>query len=93
MNPAVTLGNNMYAGARARSTFPTRHPLHKVSTSPHHDNEQSSGRKRANQCRGHPQRGKNVTLLFLLCAATGRDIMGTYSLQEKGGESYNKSHL
>ena len=38
VNPGVTLGNNMYAGAHVRSTFPTRHPLHKVSTSPHHDN-------------------------------------------------------
>ncbi|KAI0251827.1 Aldehyde/histidinol dehydrogenase [Lactifluus subvellereus] len=33
----ATLGNNMYAGARARSTFPTRHPSRKVSTSPRHN--------------------------------------------------------
>ena len=97
VNPAVTLGSNMYAGAHARSTFLTRHLSHKVSTSPHHDNEQAWGlaflRKKANHPKARTTGGKNVTLSFLLCAAMGRDIMGAYSLQEREGKSYNKSHL
>ena len=82
VNLAVTLGSNMYAGAHARSTFPTRHPSHRVSTSPHHDNEQAfSARK------------KCYIFIFVVCCHGERDITGAYSLQERGWESYNKSHL
>jgi hypothetical protein len=85
VNLAVTLGSNMYAGAHARSTFPTKHPSHKVSTSPHHDNQQAWAWL-------SPQE-RNVTLSFWLCAATGRDITEAYSLQEREGRKVIINHI
>ena len=41
MNLVATLGNNMYAGAPARSTFPTKHPSRRASILTRHDGEQS----------------------------------------------------
>ena len=92
MNLAVTLGSNMYAGAHAQSTFPTRRPSHKVSTSPHHDNKQSLGlglvllRKKAIN-HGYTQGGKKCyTFIFVVCCHGEKGITGTYSsLQEMGG--------
>jgi hypothetical protein len=91
VNLAVTLGSNMYAGAHALLTFPTRHPSHKVSTLPHHDNEQSLGlvgflRKKANQSKARTHRDeRNVTISFLLCTATGRKTLRGRTVYKKGG--------
>jgi hypothetical protein len=78
VNLAVTLGNNMYAGAHAPSTFPTRRPSHKVSTSPHHDNEQASlgllawlsppgGKANRSRARTYAQGGKKMLHFHFCC--------------------------
>jgi hypothetical protein len=82
VNPAATLGSNMYDGARAQSTFLTRRRSRKVSTSPQHD-QQSLPFSETLIAKPGKSSQSSVTLSFLCVLPRGGDITGAYSLQEK----------
>jgi hypothetical protein len=90
VNPAAMLGSNMYAGARAQSTFLTRHPSRKVSASPHHEQKGfpfSEQKRREESVKAQT----DVTLFIFVCAAMGGgDYYGGIRSTRK---SCNKSHL
>ena len=78
VNPAATLGNNTYAGARARSTFPTRHPSRKASTLTRH--EQTTSCPRSRQRINGRRASKRYYIFFCVCCHGGEEtITGTYN--------------
>ena len=88
VNPAVTLGNNMCAGARARSTFPTKHPSRRVSTLIRH--KEQTKRSALYSCvrKGQtesPAQQKMLHFLFVraYCHGGGRTLRGRTVLQDK----------
>ena len=98
VNLAVTLGSNMYAGARARSTFPTRHPSHKVSTSPHHDNEQAwrlAGflRKKANHPRAGTTGGRKMLHFHFCCVLPWGETLWGHTVYKKEREKVIINHI
>jgi hypothetical protein len=106
VNLVVTLGNNMYAGAHARSTFPTRRPSHKVSTSPHHDNEQASlglaglspPERKANRSRvrTYAQGGKKMLHFHFCCVVPWGEretLRGRTVYKKGGGEKVIINHI
>jgi hypothetical protein len=106
VNLAATLGNNMCAGAPARSTFPTKHPSRRVSTLTRHDGGVikaicpllARGARRTNgEC---PAQQNMLHFLFVRAYChEGEHYWGRTVLQErerkkeKKKKSYNKSHL
>ena len=78
VNPAATLGNNTCAGARARSTFPTRHPSRKASTLTRH--EQTTSCPRSRQRINGRRASKRYYIFFCVCCHGGEEtITGTYN--------------
>ena len=96
-NLVVTLGSNMSAGAHVRSTFPTRHRSHKVSTLPHHNNGLGLSPQEGKTIKEHARTRRKEMLQFHFCVLPrGERHYGDVQSTRKGGgrgERYNKSHL
>ena len=74
----------MYAGVRARSTFPTKHPSHRVSTLNRHEEKTRLFAPYSRVARRESGTAKDVT--FSVCACVlprGRTLRGRTVLQEK----------
>ena len=100
VNLVATLGNNMYAGAPARSIFPTKHPSRRASILTRHDVRSNQGylpltRAWAPEGQTESVRHSKRCYIFCLCerTATGENITGgvQFYKKRKGRKSRNKN--
>ena len=86
-NLVATLGNNMYAGVRARSTFPTKHPSHRVSTLNRHEEKTRLSapysRVARRTCGESPAQQKMLHFLFVRAYCHGGEHYGGVQFYKK----------